>query len=242
MKLFAINPEISLDELSLINEIGNIENGNGIIKSIAHAMIITEKWVKNTLGKPHPKLGRRGPVCPYVPRASAEGRIYLSYCTYDGQTTVDDICEQMLLFHQNFMENNDSFLNSIVIPFVSAHADQEKGTSLVEEAQKKLKPKFIENNAMIGQFFPKCPVAGLHSEEFRPFEFQIPCLAIRNLMPQDVVFVSDSSIHSQKYLEHFKVKSRNSLVALLRENGVGRNRNVISHVDHIFNLRKVNGI
>ena len=202
--------------------------------------MITERLVKNTLANPLPKLGRKGPVCPYVPRASVEGRIYLSFCLYDSHSTVDEICEKMTHFHQTFIENNDSFLNSIIIAFVSMDENEEKGISLVEEVQKYLKPQFIENNAMIGQFFPKCTVEGLHSKEFRPFEFQIPCLAIRNLMPQDVVFVTDSKAHSKIYLDRFQVDSRNSLVSLLKKNGVGGNRNVISHVDQIFGGRKVN--
>ena len=238
MKLIAINSHTVLDKARLSDEIKKDVPNTQVKKSVIRALTLTEKWIKNTLGKPHPKLGRKGPVCPYVPRAATEGRIYLSYCLYHSQTTVDDICDQMVHFHKSFLENNDSFLNSIVIPFISMDNNEEKGIKLVEEAQKYLKPKFIKNNAMIGQFFPKCPVEGLHSKEFRPFDCQIPCLAIRNLMPQDVVFVTDSDMHSKIYLDRFKVDSRNDLVALLKKNGVGGNRNVISHVDHIFGSRK----
>ena len=41
-----------------------------------YAMILN--YIQKFLGKPHPELGRKGPVCPFVPVAARKNTLYLS--------------------------------------------------------------------------------------------------------------------------------------------------------------------
>jgi hypothetical protein len=63
-------------------------------------------------------------------------------------------------------------------------------SALIDGTQKKLKPNFVEEGLMLGEFHLRNNATGLHNEHFFPLRTPYPCLAIRHMVPSDIVFLN----------------------------------------------------
>lgn len=61
----------------------------------------------------------------------------------------------------------------------------------IDRLQRKLQPLFVVENAlMLGEFHKNNNSSGLHNESFFPLRTPFPCLAMRNMVPSDIVFLN----------------------------------------------------
>ncbi|VVS96177.1 DUF6875 domain-containing protein [Erythrobacter sp. EC-HK427] len=165
-------------------------------------------YAETFLTAPHPKLGRKGAVCPYV-RGSLD-RCYLKLGGCNVMSTeptvvvrnmarVIDIFQGMLPDASD--EPGESMYRTILVVFTELSAKE--GSELVEAVQKLLKPGFIDQGLMIGEFYPSCPAKGLHSDEFRPLQTPVPCLAVREITLFDAPFMLEDDLYVAGYLRRF---------------------------------------
>jgi hypothetical protein len=90
---------------------------------------------------------------------------------------------------------------------------------MVDAVQKKLKPGYIREGFMIGEFYPGCPAPGLHNPAFRPLQTPVASLAIREITPFDAPFMIDDDLYVAGYLERFGWAGHERLIALLQKPG-----------------------
>ena len=194
-------------------------------------------WASLYLRSPHQDLGRVGPVCPFVPLAIKKNTFLITHHLCYPDTTIDDIQALMRDYKVHFQALakahypiNDKYC-SFMIVFVSATHDATYLIDLIQRVQTELKPHFIKDNTMIGQFFDGCDVQGIHNKAFKPFDAPVPTLAIRTLMPQDLVFVTDTAENMRLYRETFEIHNKSSIMALLKSVCLDKNKNVLLHAD-----------
>ncbi|WP_299494170.1 DUF6875 domain-containing protein [uncultured Shewanella sp.] len=204
------------------------------IEKITEHLIQAEQWLKQYLARPHVSLGRKGPVCPFVPAALNKRKALVSYLLYDTSTQDREIESMLLAYGEYFRSLPESHLNTIVIVMVNKEEGEALGAGIVERVQRALKSEFMSYDTMIGQFYSKCPITGLHNDDFYPFDSQLPMIGIRHIMPQDLVFVSDDSEHTKIYLEKHNIFNREQLMQVLGSVGMAKNENVLRHVEAIY--------
>jgi hypothetical protein len=68
-----------------------------------------------------------------------------------------------------------------------------KYASVLEIPQKRMKPSFVTQGLMLGEFYPTCPAPGIRNRSFRPLRSPLPLLAIRHMVESDIDFLSPSS-------------------------------------------------
>ena len=89
----------------------------------------------------------------------------------------------------------------------------EDAPEMIDDLQKRLKPKFVSEGLMLGEFHLNNNAPGLHNEEFYPLRTPFPSLAIRYMVPSDIVFLNpleiDTSIR-KNMIETFLKKFGNS--------------------------------
>ncbi|WP_298773434.1 DUF6875 domain-containing protein [uncultured Shewanella sp.] len=210
------------------------ENDNLYLEKITDHLIQVEEWLKQYLARPHVNLGRKGPVCPFVPAALNKRKALASYILYDAKTQDSDVERALLGYGDYFRSLPESHLNTIVIVMVHKGEGEALGAGIVERVQRTLKSAFMSYDTMIGQFYSQCPITGLHNDAFYPFDSKLPMIGIRHIMPQDLVFVSDDSEHTKIYLEKHNIFNREQLMQVLGSVGMARNENVLRHVDAIY--------
>lgn len=180
---------------------------NQLQPDLAYLSEMTE-WVKNFLGKPHPDLGRSGPVCPFVPRALQRDTIRLAVIRTQtmGQAQIEEIVR---CYRDQFLELEPksgelAFYKAIMLVFPDVSPEQ--APDLIDAVQQKLKPFFVEQGLMIGEFHQHNETPGLHNPDFRPLRSPIPMLAIRFMAESDLPFlerISDQPQLRVRYLQAY---------------------------------------
>jgi hypothetical protein len=61
---------------------------------------------------------------------------------------------------------------------------------LLDAAQAALKPAFVRESLMVGQFHPECQEGGVRNPKFRPLAAPVPMLAIRHVTEWDLPFLT----------------------------------------------------
>jgi len=168
----------------------------------------TMEWVINFLAKPHPDLGRAGPVCPFLPRALQMNTIRLTVIRAKNleQQQVEEIvrCYRDIFLELEPREGQAAFYKAIMLIFPDVHI--EEAFKLIDGVQQRLKPFFIEAGLMIGEFHKRNESPGLHNPNFRPLRSPIPMLGIRYMVESDLPFLqqlSDEPCLRIRYLEAY---------------------------------------
>ena len=176
------------------------------LDSAPPSVTATFAWARSYLSRPHPELGRPGPVCPFVPSALRSQLVYVA--VQPGVPgDAEAVAGAVLGYRDWFAELEPSTgpqaeLKTILIlfPDLPAAAMPE----LIDRTQSALKPAFVPNGLMIGEFHPTPPEQpGLWNPDFRPLRSPVPLLAIRQMVPSDLPFLADDREYLTAYLRQF---------------------------------------
>jgi hypothetical protein len=127
---------------------------------LAQYQLLMRDWAATYLTAPHPALGRDGVVCPYT-AASINRETFWVGCVDSPDLTAEDIEGNVVGMVTKFSrlspaEGPGALLKTVLILF-PAVADY----GVIDEAQRRLKERFISQGLMIGQFYPGCAEPGL---------------------------------------------------------------------------------
>ncbi|MEV6769245.1 DUF6875 domain-containing protein [Nocardia sp. NPDC051030] len=145
------------------------------------------------LTRPHPELGRPGPVCPFI-RNSATRHLVWAGSAVGGDTlpmarmheVIDDAFEvYRRLLHENPTEARRSTLVTI-FPELTRY-------ELIDAAHRAHKTQAVTQGLMLGQFYPGCTVPGLWNRAFHPLDAPLPMLVLRPMMSTDFPFLVSRS-------------------------------------------------
>ena len=159
------------------------------------------QWVREFLARPHPQLGRKGSVCPFVPLSLTMDTIWLAEVSDPG-ASFESISKIITEYRDLFLaiepkSGPDAMQKSflIVFPALAAHAD---GPALVDEVQYALKKYFVDMGLMLGEFHSENESGGLRNPDFRPLRSPVPMLAIRYMVESDLPFLMRESYPPQE--------------------------------------------
>jgi hypothetical protein len=156
-------------------------------------------WIEQFLCAPNAALGRTGNVCPYAKTAILKRSLEF-YRNYS--TSVAGLASDMEQHLEEFLQSersDDIYYCRLIVPDALGDA-----SDAIEHVQKQLKPMFVENRLMVGQFFPDCAEPGLRNRDFRPLQTPVPLLAIRNMVLSDIAFLYGNERYVNAYLEKFE--------------------------------------
>ncbi len=159
------------------------------------AQMKTLSWIRNFVAKPHPELGRQGPVCPFLPRALRDDSIaFRTIAVSDpSEAKLDATIKQYAeLFLQMEPTQGNARLNKTIVLIFSGLPDAAAG-NIVESAHQRLKPHFVELGLMLGEFHKDHKGEGVHNDRFRPLQSPLPLLVIRYMVASDLAFLDRSS-------------------------------------------------
>ncbi len=150
----------------------------------------TVAWVRKFLARPHPDLGRAGPVCPFTPMALELDTIWMVEVK---ESTPDPLAIEAVMqkCRQVFMEteprNGPLAINKV---FMVVFSGMTAGDApWIDTMQAKLKPGFVDIGLMLGEFHSDNETPGLRNEAFRPLRSPIPMLVIRHMVESDLPFL-----------------------------------------------------
>ncbi|MCO8320333.1 DUF6875 domain-containing protein [Burkholderia multivorans] len=160
-------------------------------------------WVQDFLCQPNDDLGRPGDVCPFTRTAISKKSFQFTIDHSDNEIEFIRTVELHMFDFEKTGGKSDTYRCRLIVPTSLGMST----TVAVENAQRMLKPKFVERHLMVGQFFPECQERGLWNSEFRPLRSPIPLVAIRNMVPTDVAFLYDNDRFMRAYRERFGARA-----------------------------------
>jgi prolyl-tRNA editing enzyme YbaK/EbsC (Cys-tRNA(Pro) deacylase) len=196
------DPTLSLVELSDLEQDPPPEWIAGNLSPLRQVVA----WAEEYLCKPHPELGREGPVCPFVQMAMRKGLFLLSVCR-GRDLDQPAIRQRIMRLRDRFLAlppqtGSEAAFKTVLILFPDLHPDDL--LRLIESTQQELKPGYVEKGLMIGEFHPGPPrKAGLWNPDFRPLKSPVPMLVIRHMVPTDFAFLRDERRLVEIYLERY---------------------------------------
>ncbi len=150
-------------------------------------------WAENFLTKPNKALGRAGPVCPFA-GPSLERELFWLTAVRGDQSDRDALEEIVMGYREWFLElsvnsADDAQYKTILILLPEVTSD--KFSPIIDATQRKLKPAFLRDQLMIGQFHSLSEEPGVQNRAFRPLQSPVPMLVIRYMTSGDIVFMKN---------------------------------------------------
>ncbi len=169
-------------------------------------LVEIQEWVESFVAKPHPIVGRNGPVCPFVPHALRLNSMHLGVL-WVKNLELPQIAQTVLSYRDFFLEleptKGEAAIKKTIILIVP-DIDIENAPNIIDVVQKKVKPFFVESGLMIGEFHMRTESPGLHNPNFRPLRSPVPMFVLRSMVEADIAFLQDENLHLRiKYLEAY---------------------------------------
>ena len=151
-------------------------------------------WCENFLGRPSGLVGRTGNVCPFVPEALMRSSLKFAVVPLEnrGIAAMTEIEQIVVSFREYFLakekaEGKIDIFGSIVMIF--PQITREEAEFVIDVVQRDLKPTFVKEGLMLGEFHPTSRSPGLRNPIFRPLRSPIPLLVIRHMVESDIDFL-----------------------------------------------------
>lgn len=162
-------------------------------------------WVNDFLAKSNAGLGRSGAVCPYV-QYSNEHKFFkvgiFEHLEPKQQMVIDIIrtLKDKFITMEPISEKEKKF-KAITILFPNLKNDEI--SHIIDGVQLLLKPEFVQQGLMIGQFYENCQQGGLRNADFRPLQSPVPLIAIRYMVETDWPFLAGDQLLEKAYETNF---------------------------------------
>jgi hypothetical protein len=164
-----------------------------------------DTWLHETIARPDPRLGRTGPVCPFVPAALNAEAIQFSfrYDIGDDGHLREVLEEEMADFESESkpLPRSGVSLESRLVVLPALGPDGWHRLDLVYES---LKNTAVAGGLMAGQFHPLCEEGAIHNSGFRVSRSPVALLAIRRMAPHDVLFLHERADWFESYDRRFR--------------------------------------
>ncbi len=171
---------------------------------IDHSLARVEDWLTEYISRPHPQMGRVGPVCPFVEpsrRSNAlETRVRLVGATPSLSLIIEIARCSLEEFGEIKWRSSNPNLHSllVVMPDFPSYV-----LHLLDQAHAVVKPEFVRRGVMIGQFHPLCTEKAARNPRFEVSRSPVPLLAIRSMAIHDVFFLAEQKEWFTTYVERF---------------------------------------
>jgi hypothetical protein len=151
------------------------------------------EWMRGFLAQPHPRLGRKGSVCPFVPIALELDTIWMTEVAED-VPSLERISASIIEYRDVFLATEptsgpEAINKAFLVTFPSLSHLGPEGTAIIDTVQASLKKYFVDMGLMLGEFHPANDSPGLRNPDFRPLRSPIPMLAIRHMVESDLPFL-----------------------------------------------------
>lgn len=160
------------------------------------------RWVDEHLTRPHPDLGRDGPVCPFVRAGVVHDLFWAGLATGgDRLDTADLRCiagDALDEYRGLCAEHPEGAKQLTLVTLFPGLTRYER----IDAAHEALKSDAVRQGFMLGQFYPGCDIPGLWNRDFHPLDSPVPMLVLRPMMSTDFPFLAGRTEWLYAYFTH----------------------------------------
>ena len=162
------------------------------------------RWIEEYVCRPHPDLGREGPVCPFVPRIVEDGELRVEVDDSLDGTEPEEMEARMRAALSTFEAIDlPPWKKALVVVFAGV---PEERADVVDRVQASLKPESVRKGLMVGQFHPHSTEAGARNADFLANRAPFAAIAVRHMSYHDIVFLDRSEEMFREYQSRYAEK------------------------------------
>jgi heptaprenyl diphosphate synthase len=167
---------------------------------------VIQTWLTDYVSRPNHDLGRKGPVCPFIPPAMRADALDYVY-RYDlEESSEEDLFSELLGEFEDFdrtaepasLTRTSLASRLIVLPNTNAET-----WLAIDNVYESLKDAAVSRGLMVAQFHPNCDVRAVRNEFFRVAKSPLAAVAIRRMAPHDILFLGTTAHRFHEYEERF---------------------------------------
>ncbi|MBV2364459.1 DUF6875 domain-containing protein, partial [Streptomonospora nanhaiensis] len=170
-------------------------------------------WMTTFLITPHPEIGRKGAVCPFVEPAMRGQTLRVEHRRVPAHATVDDIAalvdHMAEVFTTAHWKHPNRVLHALVVVVDGLPPDR---TRVLDDAHPLVKPALVSRRLMLGQFHPHCPDTAARNPAFPVSRSPVPLLAMRHMAFHDVLFLHQDRAWFTSYAQAFGHRYRRGTI------------------------------
>ena len=166
-----------------------------------------DTWLREYVSVGDRRVGRSGPVCPFVPRALAQHAVRTDIRHDIVGSSESELMDKLGAEISDFAtadrpsRSTGVLLESrlVVMPAMDA-----EGWKRLDAVYEHLKVFAVERGVMVGQFHPRCDERAVRNPDFRVSVAPVAMLAIRYMAPHDILFLHRSARWFKEYDSRFR--------------------------------------
>lgn len=164
-----------------------------------------DAWLTNYISRPHPDLGRQGPVCPFVAPARREAAIDTVSARWDARSSEATTSQHLHAvvaaalerFGSQMPPSDNPKLQALVVMIGQLTSDE---WHLLDHVHAQVKLGVMQQGLMLGQFHPLCPAPAARNPRFPVNRAPVPVLVVRRMAVHDHLF-AETSAQMTAYLD-----------------------------------------
>jgi hypothetical protein len=146
------------------------------------------RWLEDFVTRPHPDLGRPGPVCPRLAPALRADTVWLVSVAVPGFRVGDAVAAgRALMTVFEDVATGSHRARTALLGFFPGLPD-EKAADFIDGGHRRLRTEFVEQGLMLGEFHADSSVGGVHNRAFPVMRCPTPMYAVRAMTPHDLLF------------------------------------------------------
>jgi uncharacterized protein DUF6875 len=168
---------------------------------------LVDAWLREHVAVGDRRVGRSGPVCPFIPHALAQHAVRTDIRYDIAGSSESELIDKLRAEISEFaaagrpLRNTGVQLESklVVMPCLDT-----EGWERLDAAYGHLKDFAVERGLMVGQFHPRCDERAVRNPDFRVSVAPVAMLAIRHMAPHDILFLHRSERWFNEYHSRFQ--------------------------------------
>ncbi len=162
------------------------------------------RWLRNYVSKPHPQLGRPGPVCPFVEPSLRTHCLHIDLVYLHDDVSLSTVLSAVREGAERFVAmeyaKRDRHLRALIVALPDVPIDR---LTLLDRAHEIIKPEFVKRGLMVGQFHEHCDEPAARNEDFMVSRAPVPLFALRFMAFHDILFLHGRRDWFSAYRTHF---------------------------------------
>jgi hypothetical protein len=210
IKAFLKDPRLVLTRRRVVRKLQEANIGrryNGQLEAMTpagvNAAAVLLAWAREYLGRPHPELGRKGPVCPFIAKTLASNGFLIA--VHEEVTSSDAQLRDIVLSHAaEFQRRYPASLGEGATSLRIALPNVPEGSlEMLDLVHEETKTHLMKQKIMVAAIHTRSTRPAIWNPEFPVLRAPIPCFALRHMVVQDIAFLGHNRAAFLTYAEMF---------------------------------------
>ncbi|MGC5346241.1 DUF6875 domain-containing protein [Streptomyces sp. DT171] len=177
-----------------------LENDYALTGPTDELLVLIDNWLGDYITQPHEKLGRNGPVCPFVEPSRRADSLVLYTADWQPEFGISHMLQVVERAVEGFNAHEWNSRNLNLHGFMVAIPDLPRAAyGLIDEAHLLSKDRVVRSGLMLGQFHPECDESAARNIDFPVNRSPVPLFAVRNMALHDILFLHDNDSWFKEY-------------------------------------------